>query len=53
MNILPDTINGALILSVVDFILSFIFISFIGIILHFFPLLNKAVAAIEGRNHHA
>ena len=34
MNILPDTINGALILSVVDFILSFIFISFIGIILH-------------------
>ena len=53
MNILPDTINGALILSVVDFILSFIFISFISIILHFFPLLNKAVTTIERRNHHA
>lgn len=33
--------TGALILSVIDFVLSFVFISFIGIILHFFPLLNK------------
>lgn len=38
---LPDSFAGALLLSVVDFFLSFVFISFIGVILHFFPLLNK------------
>lgn len=41
MMTLPDNLTGALILSVIDFFLSFIFISFIGLILHFFPLLNK------------
>lgn len=41
MMTLPDNLTGALILSVIDFFLSFVFISFIGIILHFFPLLNK------------
>lgn len=38
---LPDTVTGALLLSVIDFFLSFLFISFIGVVLHFFPLLNK------------
>ena len=41
MNMIPDSLTGALILSVIDFLLSFVFISFIGIVLHFFPLLNK------------
>ena len=38
---LPDTLGGALLLSAIDFLLSFVFISFIGVVLHFFPLLNK------------
>lgn len=33
--------SGALILSGIDFLLSFIFISCIGIVLYFFPKLNK------------
>ena len=41
MGVLPDSLIGALLLSVIDFFLSFIFISFIGVILHFFPLLNR------------
>lgn len=45
---LPDSITGALLLSVIDFFLSFVFISFIGVLLHFFPLLNK-LGHIEDR----
>lgn len=41
MTTIPDSLGGALLLSVIDFFLSFIFISFIGVILRFFPLLNK------------
>ncbi len=41
MGALPDSFSGALLLSVIDFLLSFVFISFIGVILHFFPLLNR------------
>lgn len=41
MGVLPDSLSGALLLSVIDFFLSFIFISFISVILHFFPLLNR------------
>ena len=41
MTMIPDTLEGALLLSAIDFVLSFVFISFIGVILHFFPLLNK------------
>ena len=41
MAALPDTLGGALLLSAIDFLLSFVFISFIGVVLHFFPLLNK------------
>ncbi len=41
MTSLPDSFTGAMILSVIDFFLSFVFISFIGVVLHFFPLLNR------------
>jgi hypothetical protein len=39
--IIPDTIEGALILSVIDFFASFVIISGIGVVLSFFPLLNR------------
>jgi len=37
----PDSNQGAIILSVIDFILSFGIISGIGFILALFPLLNR------------
>ena len=55
--IVPDTLQGALVVSVIDFFLSFLIISGIGIVLSFFPLLNRvanflsrkaAVPAVEG-----
>ncbi len=39
--IVPDTLYGALLLSVIDFILSIVMISGIGIVLALFPLLNR------------
>jgi hypothetical protein len=51
MNILPDTIGGALVLSGIDFALSFIFISFIGVILYFFPQLNRLGEIVEEKKH--
>jgi hypothetical protein len=44
--IIPDTLEGALILSLIDFLLSFIVISFIGIVLAGFPLLNRVAAQV-------
>lgn len=41
---LPDTLEGALALSVVDFFMSLIFISFIGVVLYFFPAFDKIAA---------
>ena len=38
----PDTLHGAFLLSIIDFFLSFIVISFIGFVLAAFPLLNRA-----------
>ena len=38
----PDTLNGAVLLSIIDFFLSFFVISFIGFVLAAFPLLNRA-----------
>lgn len=38
---IQDDLNGALLISVIDFILSFIIIGGIGAILSLFPLLNK------------
>ncbi|MBL8414358.1 MAG: hypothetical protein JNM42_07970 [Propionivibrio sp.] len=40
--LVPDTLQGAIIVSVIDFFLSFIIISGIGIVLSCFPLLNRA-----------
>jgi hypothetical protein len=39
---IPDTLAGAVLLSVIDFFLSFVVISFIGVVLAAFPLLNRA-----------
>ena len=47
--IVPDTFQGAVILSVIDFFLSFIIISRIGFVLSLFPLLNRASAAFSGK----
>ncbi len=38
----PDSLHGAVLLSIIDFFLSFVVISFIGLILAAFPLLNRA-----------
>jgi len=37
----PDSMQGAIILSVIDFILSLLVISGIGFVLALFPLLNR------------
>ena len=38
---IPDTVYGALLLSVIDFFLSMVMISGIGVVLGLFPLLNR------------
>jgi len=38
---IPNTVDGAVLLSVIDFILSFFIISFIGVILAVLPLANR------------
>ena len=38
---IQDNLDGALLISVIDFILSFVIIGGIGCILALFPLLNK------------
>ncbi len=50
MTTLPDSLSGALLLSGIDFLLSFIFISFIGVILYFFPKLNKLGEIMEKKH---
>lgn len=37
----PDTMEGAIVLSIVDFILSIVFIWGISLVLYGFPQLNK------------
>lgn len=51
--IVPDTFQGAVILSVIDFFLSFLIISGIGFILSMFPLLNKVADLLGGHKAHA
>ena len=46
--IVPDSLYGAFMLSTIDFILSVVMISGVGIILALFPLLNR----IGKRNLH-
>ena len=38
---IPNTVEGAVLLSLIDFILSFFIISFIGAILALRPLVNR------------
>ena len=38
---IPNTIDGAFLLSIIDFILSFVIISGIGVILALFPFVNR------------
>jgi hypothetical protein len=40
---IPDTIQGAVVISVIDFILSFVIISAIGVILALLPMVNRLV----------
>jgi len=37
----PNTVEGAVVLSIIDFVLSMVFIAGIGVMLHFFPYLNR------------
>ncbi len=41
MIIIPDSVEGAVIISIVDFILSFFIISGIGVVLALLPLVNR------------
>lgn len=50
--LIPDTINGALLLSIIDFFLSFVVISFIGFVLAMLPLLNRLGPGIAARMQH-
>ena len=38
---IPDTVEGALALSIIDFMLSFVIISGIGVILAVLPIVNR------------
>jgi hypothetical protein len=38
---IPDSVDGAIIISIVDFILSFFIISGIGVVLALLPLVNR------------
>ena len=41
MTPIPDTLAGAIAISVIDFILSFVIISGIGVLLKLLPLVNR------------
>ena len=45
--LIPDSVYGAVLLSIIDFFLSFIVISFIGFVLALFPYLNRAGKALQ------
>ncbi len=45
----PDTVHGAVLLSIIDFFLSFIVISFIGFVLAAFPLMNRIGPGLAAR----
>ena len=45
--LIPDSVYGAVLLSVIDFFLSFIVISFIGFVLAMFPYLNRTGKALQ------
>lgn len=41
MTPIPDTMQGAIIISVIDFVLSFVIISGIGVALALLPIVNR------------
>jgi hypothetical protein len=45
--LIPDSVYGAVLLSVIDFFLSFVVISFIGFVLTLFPYLNRTGKALQ------
>jgi hypothetical protein len=45
--LIPDSVYGAILLSVIDFFLSFFVISFIGVVLALFPYLNRTGKALQ------
>ena len=45
--LIPDTLYGAILLSVIDFFLSFVVIAFIGFVLALFPHLNRVGKALQ------
>ena len=51
-SLIPDTMNGALLLSIIDFFLSFVVISFIGFVLAMLPLLNRLGPGIAAKIQH-
>lgn len=53
--VMPDTLEGAVLLSVIDFFLSMVMISGIGVVLALFPLLNRLGKVDEAalrKSHH-
>lgn len=47
MTSVPDTVHGAVIISIIDFVLSFALISGIGVVLALLPLVNRYWAVDE------
>ena len=45
--LIPDSVYGAVLLSVIDFFLSFVVISFIGFVLAMFPYINRTGKALQ------
>lgn len=38
---IPDSIHGAILISIIDFVLSFVIIAGIGVVLAILPIVNK------------
>lgn len=49
--IIPDSLNGAIILSLIDFFLSFVIIAGIGVVLWLLPLLNVVAEKMGAGGH--
>lgn len=45
--LIPDTLQGAFMLSLIDFFLSFVVIGGIGVVLALFPLLGRFAALTD------
>ncbi|MEI6285837.1 MAG: hypothetical protein WCP79_04960 [Bacillota bacterium] len=46
---IPDTVQGSILLSAIDFFLSFLIIWGIGLILYLFPYINKFFTLDENK----